>query len=218
MQNLEQTILAQYANSPILNQWLSSLNISIDPVNLINSFYNNVWNVSTATGYGLDVWGRIVGVNRVLSIPGTSPKSFGFAEATTASADPFNQSPFYTGASATTNYILSDDAFRLLILVKALSNISRSDSRTYNHILMTLFPNRGNAYIQPAGVMSSTLVFEFFLAPFELSILRQSGALSPPTGVNFNIMIVDIPNVFGFAESGRSASTFNHGSFFSGYA
>ena len=49
----------------------------------------------SAKGYGLDVWGRIVGLltGRVLKIP-NSEINFGFSEAGTASAAPFGQGSF----------------------------------------------------------------------------------------------------------------------------
>lgn len=215
MQFLEQTILAQYANSPILNSYLQSINAAIDPINIINDFYNNVWNVSTASGYGLDVWGRIVGISRIIPIPAVG--FFGFSQASPGSFG-FGQAPLYNGQKATTNFSLSDSAFRLLILVKALSNISASASANYNQILMTLFPGRGNAYISDSNPMQSRLVFEFQLQPFEISILKYSGALSPPTGVNFQIMVVDLPNIFGFKQAGSRMAPFGQGSFFAGYS
>ncbi len=212
MQNLEQTILSQYANSPTLLSWITSINSALDPTEIINSFYLNVWNINTANGYGLDVWGRIVGVDRTVIIAGG--ENFGFSEASSA---PFNTASFYSGEPATDSYALSDTAFRLLILAKALSNISNSSSFTYNKILMQLFPSRGNAYIQQVYTMQSILVFEFDLEPFEISVLQQSGALSPPTGVQFSIMSIDIESTFGFAQAGSSAAPFNCGTFFQGF-
>ena len=213
MQNLDTTIYSQYANRPVLTAWIQSINDAIDPAVDIDNFYRQVWNIETAQGWGLDVWGRIVGVSRVLTVPGG--KNFGFDEAGTISADPFGQSAFYTGVPATSNYTLTDDAFRTLILVKALSNISNCSIPTYNKLLTMLF-NRGNAYVCDTGNMNARLTFEFILQPFEVAILKQSGALAAPTGVLFEIMDLDIPHCFGFAEAGGSAAPFNQGSFFRG--
>jgi len=214
MENLAQTIISQYANSQTLISYLNSINAAIDPINMINSFYDSVWNISTANGWGLDVWGRIVGVSRIISIPGGN--FLGFSQGS-PSAFGFGQAPLFNG-DASTSYSLSDSAFRLLILVKALSNISGSSSASYNNILMTLFPGRGNAYISNSSPMQSRLTFEFALQPFEIAILKNSGALSPPTGVNFQIMIVEFPYTFGFAQAGYSAVGFGQGTFFNGYA
>lgn len=217
MQNIKDTILSQYANSPIILALINSMNDAIDPQVNIDEFYNKVWNILTAEGYGLDTWGRIVNVSRVLKLTSIG-KNLGFQEGGTVDYDPFGQSKFYSGVPSSSNYALSDNAYRILILVKALSNISRTVIPVYNQMLMKLFPNRGNAYVSDTGNMSARLTFEFALQPFEIAILKQSGALANPTGVRFDIMSVFIPHAFGFAEAGRSSNGFNNGIFFNGFA
>lgn len=66
MDNVEQTIASQYATSPIITSLIESMNAAIDPSGDIENFYIWVWDVATAQGFGLDVWGRIVGVSRTL--------------------------------------------------------------------------------------------------------------------------------------------------------
>ena len=68
MQNYRDTIGSQYASSPSLTQLIQNFNADVAPDDKLNSFYANVWDVLTAVGYGLDCWGRIVGVGRVLTI------------------------------------------------------------------------------------------------------------------------------------------------------
>src|SRR5260221_2382599 len=80
------TIISQYANSPIITQLISNFFQYVDPTVNIDAFYDFVWNLDTAKGYGLDVWGRIVGVQRQLNVP--VGKFLGFDEASTISADP----------------------------------------------------------------------------------------------------------------------------------
>ena len=205
------TAQAKFANSPIILAMIGMFNSSIDPSADIDAFYNDIWNIDTAQGYGLDVWGRIVGVNRIIKVAGGG--SFGYQE---GSGDPLNVSAFYSGVPTMQNYPLSDTAFRLLILVKAFSNISRASVDVYNQMLMQLFPSRGNAYVSDTGGMRTRLTFEFYLQPFEVSILKQSGALAMPTGVGFDIMDVLPSGTFGFAEAGQCAG-FNQGSFFEGF-
>lgn len=215
MDNWLQTVISQFGNSPTLLALIERFNDAVDPGVDIDAFYSKVWNVLTAQGWGLDVWGRIVGVSRVLTLPATD--YFGFEE---APLQPFGQAPMFSPENgSTTNYVLTDDAFRVLILVRALSNISNSSIKTYNTILMELFPGRGNAYVTDTGNMTERLTFEFPLQPFEVAILKESGALSPPTGVGFEIMVVDLPNEFGFAEAGSpSAQGFGNGILFGGFA
>ena len=92
MQNLEQTIISQYANSPVLMQLIQNMNEYLDPQANIQAFYDNIWNVQTAIGYGLDVWGKIVGVSRQLSVPQSD--FFGFSQ---GDLQPFGQAPLYPG-------------------------------------------------------------------------------------------------------------------------
>lgn len=71
MQNWTQTLLSRFAGDPILVGLISSFNAAIDPTWQIENFYKYIWNVNTAVGYGLNVWGKIVGVSRV--VPSSPP-------------------------------------------------------------------------------------------------------------------------------------------------
>lgn len=200
MQDYLQTIISQYAQSPTLNQLIANANNNIDPAPLIDDFYNMVWNVDTAQGYGLDVWGRIVGVGRVLEI--AASKFFGFDEATSFSADPFNQSPFYSGQTINNNFILADPGFRTLIYAKALANITDGSIRSLNQILTILFGGVGNAYVQDNLNMSLTYTFTFTPTPVDVAIIQQSGVLPRPTGVQ--ALYLAVPSQFSSAVLGGS--------------
>ncbi len=174
-----QTVLSQYANSPVMLAILANKSAWYDPTGQISLFYDQCWNLETAQGYGLDVWGRIVGVERVLPV---SVKYLGFEEAGQISADPFNQSPFYSGLISTSNYALSDDAFRQLIYAKAAANIWDGSIPGLNGILRTLFPGEV-AYVEDGQDMTMTYYFGFALTPVQLSIVLTSGVLPHPAGV-----------------------------------
>lgn len=181
------TIISQYANSPILTQLIANFDSYVDQTENMQNFFDFIWNVDTAQGYGLDVWGRIVGVSRTLHITG-SAENFGFEEATTLSAFGFNQEPFYAGDPLTTNFNLSDSAFRVLIFAKALANISDGSIKAINQLLLNLFPGRGNCYVTDGLNMSMTYTFEFLLSPVEQAILGQSGVLPKPVGVSASVV------------------------------
>ena len=83
---------------------------------------------------------------------------------------------------------------------------------------MQLFPNRGNAYVSNGGNMNARLTFEFALQPFELAIIKQSGALPPTTGVQFEIMQAPRGQTFGFNEAGAAAAPWNVGAYFAGFS
>lgn len=149
----DRTVVSQYANSPILTTLIESMSQWIDPRANLEQFYNLIWNVDTAVGYGLDVWGRIVGITRTLRVP--SSKFFGFLESGLESADPMGGpsdypggfSPFYQDEFFYYQYTLTDNQYRELIFAKALSNICDSSIPVINQMLMNLFPGRGNAYV-----------------------------------------------------------------------
>lgn len=181
------TAISQYANSPILMGMVANFFGAADQTANFDAFHDNIWNILTANGYGLDVWGRIVGVARVINVA-NSNRYLGFEEATVISGDPFGQSPFYVGVPLTSNFALSDTAFRVLILAKALSNISDGSIKSINNILMSLFAGRGNAYVTDGNNMTMTYTFKFALQPVELAIISQSGVLPRPCGVAATIV------------------------------
>lgn len=180
------TIISQYSNSETITSLILAFNSAIDQTENFDLFYDRIWNILSAQGYGLDVWGRIVGVGRSLSVPGDLAY-FGFAEAGIG-ANPFNQEPFYSGAVLTNNFDLSDDAFRVLILAKAFANVSDGSLISANKILLSLFPSRGTCYARDNLDMTMDYVFGFVLAPVELAILAQSGVLPTPAGVVSDII------------------------------
>jgi hypothetical protein len=182
------TIISQYGNSPTLGLLIEAANQWLNPSANINNFYDLVWNVATAQGYGLDVWGRIVGVQRYLQV--SLLKYWGYDEAGTTSADPYGQSPFYSGAPISSNYALTDDAFRLLILAKAAANITDGSIPSINAILMALFPGRGNAWVADGLNMTLAYTFDFdpALTPVELAIIAQSGVLPRSTGCSTSVV------------------------------
>lgn len=252
------TIISQYANSPIMIGMIDNWFTAINPTENLSNFFDNIWNVDTALTYGLDVWGRIVGVNRVLQVPNvfyfgfkeslpgilsfnsagqaTYIAALGFAEAKDPLLVPFNQAQFgtqpffnspqlingifYNGESTTNNFALSDEAYRKLILAKAMFNITNGSIAAINRILMYLFPNRGNAYVTDGfsgpsyfgfqesvnafgfnqeafydgegniATMTMTYTFNFALQPFEIAIVEQSGVLPKPAGVSSSVVIL----------------------------
>lgn len=214
-----QTVASQYNQSPRLMALLESINEWISPDVNFEAFYQCIWDirpVGGAFGYGLDLWGRIVGVNRVLTV--TTSAYFGFQEAGDRTG--FNQSAFWDTSPITQNFTLDDDMYRLLIFAKAALNITNSSIPAINTILRNLFPGRGNTYVtdgrnvaagawfgfQEAGDrvgfgggpfmdfmpqtpdnMTLTYVFDFALSPIEVAIVTVSGAVPKPVGVKASL-------------------------------
>ncbi|NRN30026.1 DUF2612 domain-containing protein [Photorhabdus heterorhabditis] len=192
MENVGATILAQYAASPKLNSLIRSFNAAVSSVEFINTFYDLIWNIDTANTYGLDVWGKIVNVSRRLTV-NENVKYIGFGEAllnvpTTTDPNPFDQAPFYSGESKTKTIELSDQMYRKLIMMKAMSNISDCTIPNINRMLVYMFSDSGRAYITDDGNMKMSYVFEFQLSTAELAIVQTSRALPYPVGVSVAIV------------------------------
>lgn len=182
------TIISQYSNSPILTTLISNFFDYIDQTINFDNFFDNIWNLDTAQGFGLDVWGRILGVSRILEIP-SSDMFLGFEEAGDPNFVGFNQAPFYSGVGSTSNFALSDTAYRFLLFAKAFANISDGSIASINQILLSLFPRRGNCYVVDGLDMTMEYVFEFQLSAVELAIVLNSGVLPRPVGVSATVVV-----------------------------
>ena len=120
--------------------------------------------------------------------------------------EPFGQAPFQPLIDpASEVYILADDAYRQLIFVKALTNITATNSRSLNQLLQNMFSNRGRCYVNDLGGMQMRYTFEFLLTPYEYAIVVNSRAFPRPAGVSSSVLTTSRP-YFGFSEAGPSSS------------
>lgn len=209
----EETILTQYSASQKLLAIISTFNQAASIDEFTETFIRDVWDISTNLTYGLDVWGKIVGVSRYIKA-GIENNSFGFSEADSGDANnypsPFNDEPFYAGIQETETVRLSNDAYRTLILCKAFSNISLATIPEINKFLSILFAGRGSAFSVDYGDMVMGITCAFYLAPYEKSILENFDVLPIPSGVMVEAREV-VPPYFGFSQD---AYPFNDGTFF----
>lgn len=67
MQTWADTLLSQFASSPRIIALIQSFNDAMDPSADIANFQTYIWNVNSAVGNGLDIWGRIVGISRTIA-------------------------------------------------------------------------------------------------------------------------------------------------------
>lgn len=170
MQDYTQTILSQYANSPTITKLIENVNTYIDQNQNMTDFYDKIWNIKTAVGFGLDIWGNIVGVKRGIQVEGQ-----GLVQ-------------------------LDDETFRTLILIKALANITDVTAPTLNRLISQLFADIGRCYVLDLGNMAMRYVFEFYLTPLEYAILTLSDVFPRPAGVRLEYFQADPDGLFGFVE------------------
>ena len=196
MINWDETLLSQYVDSPTLIGLLQSFNDAIDPSIDIANFYTQIWNVATAVGNGLDIWGQIVGVSRNLQISASNYLGFDESVTTptlTTGAQPFNQAPFYGGPTATTTFALSDSQYRRLILVKAAANISDLSVPSINALLRAEFGTSdgvnpyGKAYVIDNENMSFEYHLGFVPSAVQIAIINNSGVFPRPAGVSVSL-------------------------------
>lgn len=181
--NIDITLISQYAQSPVLTALMDNCAQYFDQSANWNNFYQYVWNIDTAQNWGLDFWGKVLGVSRYLTIPATADY-LGFQGAGgTASGYPFDVGVFFDGATATQTYALLDADYRTLLYAKAFANICRCCIPVLNQLMRMLFSAYGDAYVLDNGNMSMTWYLGFKPASIQLAIVQQSGVLPHPTGV-----------------------------------
>jgi hypothetical protein len=185
------TIISQYAPSPTINAIIDYFNQCTDITADIDNLYQYIWNVETAVGFGLDIWGRIVGVSRSISTDSgditLSDSQFRTLILLKAASNISNSSiPAINGFLRD----LFGDSGRVYAIVPTY----RTDSSPY-----------------PTGVMRLRYVFEYIPDDIQQAILAQSGIVPKPAGVRLDALIMDPATTFGFNGSGLQP--FNHGTF-----
>ena len=192
----ETTILSQYSTSPHILALAHGFALRIDPSPDIDLFFEKVFDIETAQGWGLDNWGRILGVPRGVQVASTD--WFGYYG---SQLQPWNNAPFFNTAQATNNFPLTDEAYRKLLMYKAAANIGAADAATINRLLKQIFPDSYD-HVVDNGDMSIRAVFSDYLEPVEIGILNTYGALNKGAGVQWVYLSVNPDEVFGFDDSG----------------
>ena len=170
-------IQSQYGASRKILALAAGLQTQIDPHADVGLFYEKMFDIYTAEGAGLDNWGVIVQMARTITDPDT-------------------------GAAIT----LTDEYYRLLLLYKAMANISPSTAEAQNRLLAALvgtgvagFPRA--AYVLEVDTMVIRWVFEAFLDAVQLAVFKVAGTLARGAGVGWELYAVNPDQVFGFDHS-----------------
>ena len=170
-------IQSQYSASKKITALAAGFQKRIDPHVDVDLFYRTMFNIYTAEGVGLDNWGVILQMGRTIADPDT-------------------------GETLT----LDDEYYRLLLLYKAMANISASTAEAQNFLLAMLvntgiggFPRA--AYVLEVDTMVIRWVFEDFLDPIQLAVFKVAGTLARGAGVGWELYAVNPAQVFGFDGS-----------------
>lgn len=196
IEDVQEYIQSQYSNSPTMKQILLSLADNINPDADIDVFYQNIMNIDSANGVGLDIWGTIVGAPRKLQLEEDSKE-----------------------------IILNDDMYRNYIKFKMLANISPATLETLNKISYILYNNTSLsvANVQTEGTLdngdfynTTPMMVRFTWQTSEVTdqdraIFMQGILFCLAAGVGWDLVVIDTDNIFGFAGSGLNS--FNQGTF-----
>ena len=193
-------VISQYAASPRITSLLVRKAALLDPGKDVMLWYDSMFNPRSAEGVGLDNWGRIVGIGRMLRILNTEFFGFSFQ-----GLNPMDQAPFWNDADAEGQFPLSDEAYRFLIFYKAMANIGQANMASLNAMLQLLIeeehgPNA--CFVLETGPMEIKAVFLFELTAYEQSLLSSYGLLDRPAGVGFSWFQINPFATFGFSGSG----------------
>ena len=209
MRTVEETILSQYASSPVLCRLIHGMNAYIDPAADIERFYDQVFNIHSARTWGLDNWGRILVIGREIEID-EDKDVLGFLG---QELPPFNQGTF-NNSGVSNVWRLEDEPYRQLLLLKAMANIADCSIPCLNRLLNNFFHGRGPVYVLKTGTMQLRYIFEFWLEPFERSLMRREDIPPRPAGVGYDWWEIPPAETFGFHHS--NLQPFNQGVFTGG--
>jgi hypothetical protein len=180
--NWSQTLLSVFANRPIIQSLISSFNAAIDPQANIAAFQQYIWNVKTAVGYGLDVWGTIVGVSRV--VPSTPAITL---------LDPDYQTLILVKAAVNIGNVTIPTLNRLLRLIFADSGlvyVQDNLNMTLTYVFLFEPTPAQQAIVQYSGVMPQP-------AGVQVNYLF-SNVLGPPNTMTPNTFV---PNYFAIVQA-----------------
>jgi len=195
------TIIGQYGNSPIIDGLITSMSSALDQTALWDAFYDAIWNPSTAFGYGLDIWGRIVGVSRMIKIP-EGIAFFGWTQA----GDP-GWGPNLTAPTAPINAMLNPNDFSLVTLSN--SDLTATSTGTNGQIRSTLPQTNGRRHFEVTDVLgASGGNFGVGISSLSHSLATQLGFDAYSVGIwNFNPVQAKRNSVTTFTAAAGTMTT-----------
>lgn len=188
-------MISQYANSPKFVSLVGGLTGIFNNAKTLQDWYNIVFNLKTAVGYGLDIWGIILNQGRLFYY--TDPES-GVQESVYLKGTQTIDGIQYTETQI-------EEIYRQVLFLKAMSNITNATISSLNQMLQFYYQGRGRVYVIEYGTMEIRYVFEFYVSKLEKAIFT-SDVMPKPTGVLASFEYIPPHEYFGFFVSGLTAS------------
>jgi hypothetical protein len=173
-----------------------------------NDWCTNVFNIDTATEFGLSVWALILGMPLTLIVQPNQGPQWGFGvKGTNNHRFNFNNGNFGTAQSGVG---LTLDQKRILLKLRYYQLTSRCTVPEMNRRIKAILGQFGNVYVLDANNMQFvTFVFGFQPNSALQFILENFDVLPRPAGVGVRIIVSTRP-AFGF---GAFNQNFNNGTF-----
>lgn len=187
---IEDTIQSQYACAPHITRLVQGFWRMVDPAPDIERFYELCFDIDTAQGVALDIWGRILGMPRSMqAVTEVGVPYWGYynKKAQVKEVRGFEQAPFFYGAQER-HLELSDEAYRLMLKTKAMANISTGSLADLNRMLAALLP-RAEVQIFRTAPMMLKIIATGDLTDYEQSLLTRGDLPPIPTGVGLEVEI-----------------------------
>ena len=200
--------ISQYANSPRFEKLRSGLVNIFDKDKTLQDWFRIVFNLKTAQGFGLDIWGIILNQGRSFVYYNTDTQQ--------------DEYVYLQGAQTVDGVYYSEEEieemYRQVLFLKAMSNITNATLKSLNDMLLYYYQDRGRAYALNFGTMEIRFVFEFPVNKLEKAIF-SSNIMPRPTGVLANLEWLTLGKYFGFIvpnviPADQSYKPFDQGTFY----
>lgn len=189
------TVQSQYSASPRILAIAGMYWDMLNPGSEIQTMLDDMLNPSTARGYGLDVWGRIVGIKRATVPVSGEYLAFDPDPMSNPDGDSWNNAPFNP---LTPQGLATDAVFRVYVMVKAMMNIGNGSLADLNKYFSLMFPDSGIQVIHAGTMIIRVLDYDAVLTDAAIMALRSIDWV--PAGVGWQVWQGE-PDCFGFLGS-----------------
>ena len=189
------TVQSQYSASPRILALAGMYWDMLNPGSEIQTMLDDMLNPSTAKGYGLDVWGRIVGIKRATVPVSGEYLAFDPDPLSNPDGDSWNNAPFNP---LTPQGLATDAVFRVYVMVKAMMNIGNGSLADINKYFSLMFPGSGIQVIHAGTMIIRVLDYDAVLTDAAIMALRSIDWV--PAGVGWQVWQGE-PDCFGFLGS-----------------
>lgn len=184
-------MIGQYRNSDKFVSLDLGLSSAFDDFPVLKDWYDVYYNISSASGAGLDWWGKRLNQTRNFEYQGNNYYLRGAQIIDGVS---------YTGEEM-------ENLYRKILQIKAMSYVSNLSLHSINQMLKEIFLDQGRCYcievikieggaLTHTGTMNIRYVFEFYMSKVFKSIAES--LLPHPAGVGASFEYLPIGEFFGF--------------------